>query len=127
MTRLLYIPDDITLIQLDVEISPRQLAAAINAGLHPIQALKDNNEKLHASQIGNTVIVSPRRHRGHPVQPLKQDNLTRRQLQVLELASNGYSNIEIAKQLGISRRTVSYHLQGIKAQIKSTPRPPLLN
>jgi DNA-binding CsgD family transcriptional regulator len=127
MTRLLYIPDDITLIQLDVEISARQLTAAINAGLHPVQVLNDADAKLHASQIGNTVIVSPRHQRGHPMRQLQQNYLTRRQRQVLELASNGYSNIEIAKMLGISRRTVSYHLQGIKAQIKSEPHPPMLN
>jgi DNA-binding CsgD family transcriptional regulator len=125
MTRLLYIPDDITLIQLDVEISARQLTAAINAGLHPVQALSSSSENLHASQIGNTVIVSPRHRRGHPVRQLQQNNLTRRQRQVLELASNGYSNIEIAKLMGISRRTVSYHLKGIKTQIKSEAHPPL--
>jgi DNA-binding CsgD family transcriptional regulator len=121
MTRLLYLPDDATLVQMDVEISARQLAAAINAGLCPIPALEPINIPICASQIGNTVIVSPKHKRGHPSRPLQQSNLTRRQQEVLELASNGYSNLEIAKQLGISRRTVSYHLKGIRAQVKSSP------
>jgi DNA-binding CsgD family transcriptional regulator len=122
MTRLLYLPDDATLIQLDVEISARQLAAAINAGLRPLPVLTGNPEKLAASQIGNTVVVSPRRKRGHTA-PLQHSMLTRRQRQVLELASHGYSNLEIAEMMGISRRTVNYHLNGIKAQMKPEPRP----
>ena len=126
MTRLLYLPDDITLIQLDVDINARQLAAAINAGLRPVAVLETNKEKLAASQIGSTVIVSPRRKRGHPVSPILQSSLTRRQRQVLELATHGYTNVEIASLMGISRRTVSYHLKGIRAQMKTVPLP-LLN
>lgn len=124
MTRLLYLPDDVTIIQLNVEISARQLAAAINAGLRPLAVLGESSERLVASQIGNTVIVSPRHKRGHPAQSLQHSSLTRRQRQVLELASHGYSNLEISKMMGISRRTVSYHLQGIKSQIKTEPVSP---
>lgn len=125
MTRLLYLPDDVTIIQLDVDITARQLAAAINAGLRPVPVLNTNSEKLTASQVGNTVIVSPQRKRGHPATPLQQSNLTRRQRQVLELASHGYSNVEIARLMGISRRTVSYHLKGIKSQINPAQIPPI--
>lgn len=117
MTRLLYLPDDVTIIQLDVEIPPKQLTAAINAGLKPVPLLVNSNDKLMASQVGKTVIISPKRKRGHPTKILSQNGLTRRQRQVLELASNGYSNAQIASLMGISRRTVSYHLKGIKTQI----------
>ena len=127
MTRLLYLPDDVTIIQLNVEISARQLAAAINAGLRPLAVLGESSERLAASQIGNTVIVSPRHKRGHPAQLLQHSSLTRRQRQVLELASHGYSNLEISKMMGISRRTVSYHLKGIKSQIKNEPVSPIPN
>ena len=122
MTRLLYLPDDATIIQLEVEFSPRQLAAAVNAGLRPLAVLKDNPEKLSASLIGNTVIVSPKRKRGRTTPPIQANCLTRRQREVLELASSGYSNMEIAKQMGISRRTVSYHMKGIKDQLKPNSR-----
>lgn len=124
MTRLLYLPDDMTIIQSNVEIGARQLAAAINAGLRPVAMLGESSERLIASQIGNTVIVSPRHKRGHPAQSLQYSSLTRRQRQVLELASHGYSNLEISKMIGISRRTVSYHLKGIKSQIKAEPAFP---
>jgi DNA-binding CsgD family transcriptional regulator len=124
MTRLLYLPNDVTILQLEVDLSACQLAAALNAGLCPVDALKNAPETLFASQIGNTVIVFPRRKRGHPLRSLQPNGLTRRQREVLELASHGYNNEEIAKIMGISRRTVSYHLKGIKSQIKTAAFPP---
>ena len=40
MTRLLYLPDDATVIQLEVELTPAELSAAVNAGMRPLAALK---------------------------------------------------------------------------------------
>ena len=125
MTRLLYLPDDATLIQLEVEIGARQLTAAVNAGLRPIPILNTLAEPLLASQIGNTVIICPKNRRGHSANHLEENGLTKRQLEVLELASRGYSNLEIAQVMGISRRTVSYHLKAIKSRIH--PEPPVRN
>lgn len=125
MTRLLYLPDDATLVQLDVDITAHQLAAAINAGLRPIPILDATAEPLLASQIGNTVVVCPKSRRGHTPRHLEDTGLTKRQLEVLELASRGYSNYEIAHVMGISRRTVSYHLKAIKERIH--PDPPVKN
>jgi len=68
------------------------------------------------------VIISPRQKRGRPAKRVIHNGLTRRQKQVLELASNGYSNAQIASLIGISRRTVSHHLQGIKTQIAVSPQ-----
>ncbi|MEA5078005.1 MAG: LuxR C-terminal-related transcriptional regulator [Anaerolineaceae bacterium] len=134
MTRLLFLPDDATIIQMEVSIPPRQLTNAINAGGMPVQILMDSGDALTASQIGQTVIVSPKRKRGRPARAKRmQDALTRRQRQVLELASHGYTTTQIAALMDISRRTVSYHLKGIKTQIAVTPQsliaedPALLN
>ncbi len=122
MSRLLYLPDDVTIIKMEIQIPPKQLAASINSGAAPVPLLFDSGERLAASQIGQTVIVSPKRRRGRPAKALARNNLTRRQRQVLELASHGYSNSQIASLMGISRRTVSYHLKGIKTQIAVTPQ-----
>jgi len=60
MTRLLYLPDDATVIQLETEMTPSQLAAAVNAGMRPITALKTAPPgPLNAIQTGKTVIVIP--------------------------------------------------------------------
>jgi DNA-binding CsgD family transcriptional regulator len=120
MTRLLFLPDDMTVVQVEVEISPRQLVAAINSGLRPLPLLRDAPfARLTANQLGNTVVVAPAVKRGRPprLAPLKT-RLTRRQRQVLELKSVGLSTSEIATTLGISRRTVSYHMGQLQDKLK---------
>lgn len=120
MTRLLFLPDDQTVVQVEVEITPRQLTAAINSGLRPLPLLRDAPfVKLTANQLGNTVVVAPAVKRGRPprLAPLKT-RLTRRQRQVLELKSVGFSTAEIAVTLGISRRTVSYHMAQLQLKLK---------
>jgi DNA-binding CsgD family transcriptional regulator len=68
--------------------------------------------------VGTTVIVYPRRKRDRAAGGNPHPNLTRRQSQVLELAMDGYSNVQIAETMGISVRTVTYHLKSIKARIE---------
>ena len=124
MTRLLFLPDDQTVVQVEVEITPRQLAAAINSGLRPLPLLRDAPfVKLTANQLGNTVVVAPAVKRGRPprLAPLKT-RLTRRQRQVIELKSVGFSTAEIAVTLGISRRTVSYHMAQLQLKLKQDAR-----
>jgi len=118
MTRLLYLPDDATIIQLEVTIPPRQLAAAVNAGLEPVPHLLKHGQRHLASLVGTTVIVFPRRKRDRVASGSPHPSLTRRQSQVLELAMDGYTNVQIAETMGISVRTVTHHLKGIKARIE---------
>jgi len=120
MTRMLFLPDDLTVVQVEVEITPRQLVAAINSGLRPLPVLRDAPSlRLVASQLGNTVVVAPAVKRGRPprLAPLKT-RLTRRQRQVLELKSIGFTTAQIAEALGISRRSVSYHLGQLRQKLK---------
>ena len=65
------------------------------------------------------MVVAPAVKRGRPprLAPLKT-RLTRRQRQVLELKSVGFSTAEIAVTLGISRRTVSYHMAQLQLKLK---------
>ncbi len=119
MTRLLFLPDDKTIVQIEVEMTARQLAAAVNAGLRPLPLLQEApSGKLIASILGNTVIVAPASKRGRRRSSTPQKTqLTRRQRQVLELTSLGFSNAEIAATLGLSRRTVSYHLTHLRRRL----------
>ena len=126
MTRLLYLPDDATIIQLEVSIPPRQLAAAVNAGLEPIPHILKRGQRHFASLVGATVIVYPRRKRDRVSPAVPRPRLTHRQSQVLELAMDGYSNVQIAAAMGISVRTVTYHMKGIKAHIEPGSIPSLL-
>jgi DNA-binding CsgD family transcriptional regulator len=118
MTRLLYLPDDATVVLLDVTIPARQLAAAVNAGLEPLPQVITPGRRHHASLTGNTVIVFPKRKPAGADQSYFQTVLTPKQNRVLELAMDGNSTEKIAEIMGISRRTVAYHLKGIKTQIQ---------
>lgn len=119
MTRLLFLPDDQTVVQMDVDMTARQLAAAVNAGLRPIPLLQNApSDRLIANILGNTVVIAPAVKRGRRRQSsLEKTQLTRRQRQVLELTSLGFSNAEIALTLGLSRRAVSYHLTHLRRRL----------
>ena len=60
MTRMLYLPDDATVIQLEVDLTPAQLATAVNVGMRPVPLLKKAAPgSLTAIQAGGTVIITP--------------------------------------------------------------------
>lgn len=116
MTRLLYLPDDATVIQLEVEMPAAQLCAAVNAGMRPLPVLRSAPpDKLTASEMGSTVVVAPVTHRATPHKQTRTPApLSRRQTQVHELAIRGLTSGEIAVMLHLSRRTVNYHLNQVK-------------
>jgi DNA-binding CsgD family transcriptional regulator len=118
MTRLLYLPDDATIIHLDVDVPSRQLAAAVNAGLDPLPGVFIKGQRYTARLVGNTVIIFPYRKRERTAQDFDSKVLTNQQRRVMELAMKGLTNIEIAERLGISRRTVTYHMRGIRERIQ---------
>ena len=111
MTRLLYLPDDVTVIQLETEIPSGQLCAAVNAGMRPLTVLRSAPPgKLIARELGGTVVVAPAAAHEKKSSALTSNHLSRRQSQVLELYTRGFSSGEIALLLQLSRRTVNYHL-----------------
>jgi DNA-binding CsgD family transcriptional regulator len=124
VTRLLYLPDDVTVIQLEVELAPAELVAAVNAGMRPLPILRSSQAgKLTACQLDSTVIVAPLQAASRPRKgPLKIE-LTRRQKQVLELSTRGFTTMEIAGMLSLSRRAVNYHLNQARSRLRgSLPR-----
>ena len=69
--------------------------------------------------INGGVLIRPHKTDGAPVdaQPL-----TERELQVLALVAEGYSNKLIAIRLGISERTVKNHLTYIMTKLRASDR-----
>jgi DNA-binding CsgD family transcriptional regulator len=119
MTRLLYLPDDATVIQLEVELSPAELVSAVNAGMRPLAVLRNAPAgKLSAFQVNTTVVIAPVKVRGRPRAAADRPDLTRRQRQVLELNARGFSSEEIAAMLDLSRRTVNYHLNQVRRRVR---------
>lgn len=59
---------------------------------------------------------------GHPIEAASKWDLTRREAEVLELLRTGASDKEIASSLGVSRSTVSKHVENILKKMKVTNR-----
>ncbi len=59
------------------------------------------------------------------VEPIELD-LTSRELEVLELLGEGYTNLEISKKLFLSKRTVEGHRQNLIDKTKSKNTPALI-
>jgi HD-GYP domain-containing protein (c-di-GMP phosphodiesterase class II) len=57
-----------------------------------------------------------------PVRPPNPDGLTDRQIDVLRLLARGLSNPDIARTIGVSRRTAEHHVQDIYARIGASSR-----
>jgi DNA-binding NarL/FixJ family response regulator len=99
---------------LDKKIEPNQLISAIRRAVHG-EILFDNNQYLRAKnwkeQVGNKI-----------------NQLTIKEIEVLRLLAEGTSNEEISAKLGITVKTVSFHLTNIfsKLGVKSRQEATIL-
>jgi DNA-binding CsgD family transcriptional regulator len=119
MTRLLYLPDESTVIQLEVDLTPAELMTAVNAGMRPLPVLRSGPPgKLTACQVNTTVVIAPLRNPIHTGKKSTESQLTRRQKQVFELSNRGFTTLEIAGMLSLSRRAVNYHLNQARNRLR---------
>jgi DNA-binding NarL/FixJ family response regulator len=79
-----------------------------------------HSARSHARTF-DAATVSPPRVISNP----KWDTLTKRQQQVARLAARGWSNSEIAQQLGIKSSTVDAHLKKIYSMLEVHSRAEL--
>ena len=77
-------------------------------------------ETVRAVYDGREVLPEP--VAGVLAQRLARKDLTERELEVLQLVVKGRSNKEIASDIGVSERTVKFHLVGIFAKLKVLDR-----
>ena len=68
---------------------------------------------------------APRPLSHHPPQP--RGELSERELEIIELVATGLTNLEIAGQLTISKRTVDNHVSNIFTKTGAKNRVALLN
>ncbi len=85
-----------------------------------IQAVRDVN--AGKSVLDATVTQKLLTQLSHPRETIQTEQLTERELEVLELAAKGYTNKAIGVQLGISDRTVQGHLAHIFNKLQAGSR-----
>ncbi|SRR6266498_3108147 len=93
--------------ELPTDATPSQIraaAAALAAGLH----------------VGS--LSSGRPQTEDEFEFVLLDPLTEREIEVLNLVAEGFSNPEIAKRLGVSRNTVKFHVSSIIGKLGATSR-----
>ena len=129
MTRLLFLPDDQTLVVLDSPLAAGDLVNCVNQGQWTPPPPYDAGDAsaLHATRLGGqggTVIVTP--HLPFDLTEPALDEIRRllkpRQRQVLQLLAHGLSNKEIAVQLNLHPRTVAMHIATLKVLFGASSR-----
>jgi NarL family two-component system response regulator YdfI len=75
----------------------------------------------HASEIdADALVLAPEGESGD--EPVFDDPLTAREIQVLELLAEGLPNKAIAHRLGISDQTVKFHVSSISGKLGAANR-----
>lgn len=124
MTRLIFIPDENTLIVMESPLTADELMHSIHSGLWSPPTTSrmaglQPTEGLQATRIGSVVIASypphlsgkPARSRNHTA------NLSRRQQQVLQGIADGLTTRQIAARLNLHPRTVQMHIDALKTRL----------
>jgi len=115
VTQLVFLPDRKTFILLESALAPEELARAVLHGRwqppapYPAAA-------FHVTQQGDVVVVSVDEEHLPSVPPAPR--LTRRQREVLQCLAEGLTNKQIARQLGMSQRTVFNHQMALKRLLR---------
>jgi two-component system response regulator NreC len=94
------------------EAAESELVAAVRAAVR--------GERYLNPQLGGQIAAAPATPPGPP------DNLSERELEVLELLALGYTNVEIAQQLCLSVRTVESHRAHIQQKSGRSTRAELV-
>ncbi len=98
------------------DVAPEQLLA----GIHTIA----QGDSLLSPTITRPLIESFVRHERTRQPPPGFEELTARELQILELVARGLSNVEIAQQLIVSNSTIKTHVARVLAKLGVRDRVP---
>lgn len=122
MTRLLLIFDPSTFLTLDIPMPSSLLADAINQGQwaypQPLDQMftKKHLTAFRAVALGSWVFATC--DQGVlPKVPPAAESLSPRQVEILNLLSEGLINKQIANRLQLSPRTVNFHIAAMKKKL----------
>jgi DNA-binding NarL/FixJ family response regulator len=122
--------EDVRVVLLTVSDDEQDLATAVRYGadgyllkdllpetlFQHLRSLMSGETPISRAMTGKLFRQLARQNRS-VAQPAATDVLSARECEVLALVVRGYSNQEIAKELGIARNTVKNHLRSILAKL----------
>jgi DNA-binding NarL/FixJ family response regulator len=111
---------DLAVIVLSTSADPNDIASALSLGAVAYVLKKAYADDLAVAvrQVYEHSIYLPRVADAAavpitPQEPLERSELTRRELEILRLVSEGLSNAELARMLWVTEQTVKFHLSNI--------------
>jgi DNA-binding NarL/FixJ family response regulator len=119
---------DIAVIVLSTSDDPSDIGSALSLGAVAYVVKKAHPDDLAVAvrQVYEHSIYLPRVTDGaRPVassEPINQSDLTRRELEILRLVSEGLSNAELARMLWVTEQTVKFHLSNIYRKLRVANR-----
>ncbi|NPV75464.1 MAG: helix-turn-helix transcriptional regulator [Anaerolineae bacterium] len=123
MTRLLFLPDETTLILLESPLDPDHLIHSIQNNLwQPPSPYREGSQggrtrRLQAIRLGDIVVVGYQVSQRPERVRRRGGGLSRRQLQVLKGLAEGLTSRQIAARLKIHPGTIEHHVNAIKARL----------
>ncbi len=100
-------------------------ARPYRSALSPVQAADELKREARAGRLDGDMVnavLAAAGHRTPEVRRQRVADLTEREIEVLRLVARGLTNLEIAAQLIISRKTVSRHLESIYGKVNVSTR-----
>ena len=109
---------EIKVLVLSVSDDPALISDALSSGVSAYVVKKAHPDDLAVAvrqAYEHSIFLPGWSNQLEPSQaePLQHPDLTRRELEILRLVSEGYSNAELAKMLWVTEQTVKFHLSNI--------------
>jgi len=135
MTRILFLPDDRTVMWLESALSPAEIVRAVGSGrwMPPLPYVA-NPGMLCALRYGNLVLVAPSSLLGDDRSQLPapggeplREALTQRQRELLLGLAEGLTTVQVATRIGISKRQVRRYVGILKRRLGASTLAQLIN
>lgn len=128
--------EDVKIVILTSHNDEKEVLDSIKAGANAYCSKEINPQKLVAVAqsvldgaawfdpiISHVVLKAATTHQLNEVKQAKTDyNLTAREMQILKLIAEGYSNIDITKELSLSINTIKVHVASILQKLEVNDR-----
>ncbi len=119
MTRILFLPDEQTMLVIDSNLPATQLVQAINSGRWqpPVDLPAGATDRAGLKAVYLTARILAVIPAGRASTLQSPVRLTRRQLQVLQCIVRGMTAKQIARQLGLHPNTTAMHIANLKKRL----------